>query len=386
MRPGPPRTREVEVLEDPRSFEALKEEWGELHRNSPLATPFQSWAWLYSWWEAYGEGYGLRLVTVRDESGLLMGLAPMMVERRFARLLFVGSGRSEYLDVISRDGREEEVVEAATNAIREIVGFRGIADFEQIPPGAVAWGVLRRWRGPLRASVRHDSCPVMEAGASWDEVLAPLSSNLRSTFRRAVRRAEKDGVVVEEAGPGEAAEAAGRFVKLHREMWSSRDISPEHLTERFADFMEAAARRMTADGLGGIREFRRDGEVVASHFVVFGRDSVGYLLSGAREDALRRYQISSLFVWDGVNAARERGKPLFDFLRGEDAYKLRWNPTVVPNHRIIVGRNPFTWTPYAGGHALLSTIRMYANSRNAPRWLGRAKDIYRSLRFRLARR
>ncbi len=75
-----PTTRRLELamLQDTRKFAALEEEWEDLYRNSPLATPFQSWAWLYSWWEAYGEGYELRLIAVW-EAGLLVGLVPLML-------------------------------------------------------------------------------------------------------------------------------------------------------------------------------------------------------------------------------------------------------------------------------------------------------------------
>jgi hypothetical protein len=52
------------VIKDARAFAALKEEWEDLHRNSLRTTPFQSWDWLHSWWEYYGKGYELRLVTL----------------------------------------------------------------------------------------------------------------------------------------------------------------------------------------------------------------------------------------------------------------------------------------------------------------------------------
>ena len=41
----------VEIVADSWGFAALEEEWDDLHRQSPRATPFQSWAWLYSWWQ-----------------------------------------------------------------------------------------------------------------------------------------------------------------------------------------------------------------------------------------------------------------------------------------------------------------------------------------------
>jgi CelD/BcsL family acetyltransferase involved in cellulose biosynthesis len=84
---------EVAVIRDPQAFAALEEEWDDLYRRCPRATPFQSWAWLYTWWEYYGEGYELRLITVRHE-GLLVGIIPLMLERWWGlgRLLFVGTG------------------------------------------------------------------------------------------------------------------------------------------------------------------------------------------------------------------------------------------------------------------------------------------------------
>jgi CelD/BcsL family acetyltransferase involved in cellulose biosynthesis len=115
------------VLEGPKSFAALEEEWDDLYRNSPLATPFQSWAWLYSWWESYGECYELRLVAVRDDEGLLVGLMPLMLERRmgFGRLLWIGTGLSDYHVMLVREGWKERVAGAAARALAEMRSWCG---------------------------------------------------------------------------------------------------------------------------------------------------------------------------------------------------------------------------------------------------------------------
>jgi CelD/BcsL family acetyltransferase involved in cellulose biosynthesis len=83
----------VTVLEDTREFAALEEEWEELYHDCAAATPFQSWGWLYSWWEHFGEGHELRIVAVRSGE-LLVGILPFMIQRRFGfkRLLFIGVG------------------------------------------------------------------------------------------------------------------------------------------------------------------------------------------------------------------------------------------------------------------------------------------------------
>jgi CelD/BcsL family acetyltransferase involved in cellulose biosynthesis len=177
----------VKVVEDSQGFAALEEEWEDLYRHSPRATPFQSWAWLYSWWEYYGEGYELRLVTVRNDRGLLAGILPFMVESRgsfFSRLLFVGTGLSDYLDVIVRAGCEDIVLESGVQALKRMECWR-IADLHQLRPEAAVWGIQRWWDGP-RISVWQDSCPIVEV-KPWDQLLTSLSRNLRSTVRRALR-------------------------------------------------------------------------------------------------------------------------------------------------------------------------------------------------------
>src|SRR5919112_776950 len=110
MKARPTQHLRITVLERDHDFAALKEEWEELYRSSPLATPFQSWAWLYSWWEYYGENYELRLIVLRN-GDLLVGIIPLMLERRwlfFGRLLFIGSGVSDYLDVLVRGTWEQQ--------------------------------------------------------------------------------------------------------------------------------------------------------------------------------------------------------------------------------------------------------------------------------------
>ena len=374
------------VLASAGEFAVLEEEWEDLHRDSPRATPFQSWAWLYSWWEFYGEAYELRLITVRDDEGLLIGLAPLMLERGlgFSRLLFVGTGPTDYLDVLAREGRETQVLKALARTIRQMGSWQ-VADLQQLRPEAAAWGIRRHWDGP-QLRVWQSNCPVIDA-KPWDELLASIKKSLRSSARQTLRRAREDGLRCELASVEDVKEAARRLVAVSREQWQERwlETGPEHWTRRFEAHLEVASRRMTARGLGAISEFRRDGEVVISHFLVFGRDFVGQYMIGASQEALRRYQFSSLGMWDGINVSLDRKGSYFDLLRGEEPYKLRWSSRVVSNHRMVLGRNLLVWSPYAAYHALRSRAKRYAYSENAPAWVKDTKDRYRTLRYAAAR-
>jgi CelD/BcsL family acetyltransferase involved in cellulose biosynthesis len=372
---------EVAVIRDSQAFAALEEEWEDLYHDSAQATAFQSWAWLYSWWESYGEDYELRLVTVRDGRGLLVGVAPLMLKHRlgFSRLLFVGTGPTDYLDVLIRERWEDQVSEVLARTLRQIDSWQ-VADLQQLRPDAAAWGICRHWDGP-QLRLWQDSFPVVDV-RPWNELLQSLSSNLRSTVRRSLRRFEEDGGRCELAGVYDAEVAARRLVTISREQWQERwlEHDPEHWSSRFESLVVSAARRMTARELGGISQFWRDGEVIVSNFWVSGGDFIGTYMLGASREALRRYQWSSLYIWDTLNIARSKNRGYLDLLRGEEQYKLRWSSRILSSHRLILGRNLAFWAAYAGYHALRLKSKRYVQSESAPRWIGGAITEVRALR------
>ena len=363
----------VAVVEEGRGFAELEGEWDGLHAASPAATPFQSWAWLYSWWEHYGQGrHRLRLVTVREGAGgPLVGVAPLMVEGRRGPggLLLGGTGVLCYQDLRAREGWEGVVAGAAAGAVRRMGGW-AVADLQELRPDADSWRLFEAWDGP-KARAWQSSCPVVDV-RPWDQMLKGLRQKQRYHARRAVKMAEEDGLRVERLRPGEAGEAARRLVALHRESWQGRDIGPEHLTGRFEAHLEAAVPRLMARGLATLSEFRRDEEPVISSFSLVGRGAVNWYLGGSTREALLRYRVSSLHIWEGVRIALERDVPCLDMLRGEESYKLKWSARVVPNHRVILGRGPsFLWAAYAGYHALSAWALRYAhaNSASIPPWV-----------------
>jgi hypothetical protein len=378
------RALATSVARSGRELKALEAEWEELYAASPAATPFQSWAWLYSWWEVYGERYEPCAITVRS-GGELVGLAPLARERRTGRVLLMGTGPSVYLDVLAREGEEAAVVRAVAERLRDELRPWEVADLQHLRPRAAARGLLEAWRGPA-ASLWQTNCPVLEA-RPFEELLGALTQKQRSNARRLIRRSEREGVRAVAAGPEEAANAASRMLGMHRKAWRERGINPEHLSPRFEALLRAASGRLTARELGFVSEFRRGEEVIASHLLLVGHDRVGGYLSGATEEAFRRYAVYPLCVRDGVEAARSRGLEVFDLMWGRGEHKLQWGPEMVPSRRLILGRSRLPlWVPYAGYHLLRSRIKAAADSGSAPRPVMLAAEGHRAARRLIRRR
>src|SRR5204862_5184775 len=90
----------LEELSSLQELESLRPEWTELWQRCPTATPFQSPAWLISWWRHLGQG-GLRVLAVWDEN-TLAALAPFFLwahpENGERQMLLLGTGITDYLD------------------------------------------------------------------------------------------------------------------------------------------------------------------------------------------------------------------------------------------------------------------------------------------------
>ena len=366
---------EVAVLEDSQAFAALSEEWEDLYHDSPLSTPFQSWPWLYSWWEAFGEAYELRLITVR-EGGLLVGLIPLMLERRrgFRRLLFIGKGHQ--LDFPVRKGWEGKVSEAGIRALRQMSSWH-LAVLRDVSPAAASWEIFRRWNGP-RVYRLVDYYLFIEV-KPWDRLLASLSRKHRSTVRRTLRRAEECGVRSTLAGPEEAEQAARRLVALHRQLRQGRRVDWQHMTPEFESFIVAAARRMTNGGLGGISEFWQDGKVIMSSFTVFGDEVTHAYLIGVSQEAMRHYQWSSLGIYDVLSIACSRNSAYVCLAQGGDPYKQRWPHEDVPYYQIVLGRGPILWRLYSAYLSLLARSESFVQADSTPKMIKNAAESLRRL-------
>src|SRR5262249_27395375 len=75
-----PATFQVKIISNADQFNSIGSRWDGLVCRAGVTHPFLSHAWLRTWWEAFGHGGKLLVVTVWAESGLLAA-APMQRTR-----------------------------------------------------------------------------------------------------------------------------------------------------------------------------------------------------------------------------------------------------------------------------------------------------------------
>jgi CelD/BcsL family acetyltransferase involved in cellulose biosynthesis len=90
-----PDELQVEVISDTARFDAIGAEWDSLVERAGVERMFVSHTWVRTWWEAFGQGRQLHIITVRA-GGELVAVAPLMRTRSGVYGLKVNSIESIY--------------------------------------------------------------------------------------------------------------------------------------------------------------------------------------------------------------------------------------------------------------------------------------------------
>lgn len=337
------------VLTDPDALAGIGDEWRGLQEECPGSTVFQTWEWNRAWWNAFGGDKALRLVVVYD-GVRTVGIAPFYIRRHLGtplrRLAFVGTGASDYLDVLAAPGAERAVYDQVCAYLASGEGF-DLADLQQIPESSPFVRYLEHASGngvsphPLsgrRIVIRPvEQCPCVPLPATWDEYLKSLGKSMRSNvgyYTRLILRDLPEARFVLCADE-ELPEAMTALFRLHQRRWRSRMLPGVLGSRRVQSFHYEIADRFSRRGWLRMHVIRTRDGIVAALYCFRYRERYYYYLGGF-EPELARYSLGTALTAEAMRTALEEGCREFDFLRGAEAYKLRWKPDVRRNMQCLI--------------------------------------------------
>ncbi|MGW5307712.1 GNAT family N-acetyltransferase [Streptomyces griseoluteus] len=326
----------TQLLTDEMAFAALAPAWGRLHRRCATTTPFQSHAWLHSWWQSYGRRGRLRVLLVRSGRDLLAAAPLTLVRRPFPALVPLGGTVSDYGDVLLDDADDGRALAALTDALWT-AARTALVDLREVRAGGAAERVYDRWPGPRRRV--PDSLCLELPPVPMDELLTRLPSQKAQRVRAKLRKLSALGVARRTAGPGEAEAAVARLLELHRLQWQGRKVTPEHLRPRFREHLVRAVEPMVRSGDAVVTEFRIGEEVVAVDLTLLSPSLAGGYLYGAHPSLRERKADVAVMLLDACAAHTAEGSHgTLSLMRGDEPYKHHWRPDPAPSGRLLLAR------------------------------------------------
>jgi CelD/BcsL family acetyltransferase involved in cellulose biosynthesis len=324
-------------------FLALEETWNDVLRRCQH-TIFSTWEWLTTWWKYFGNNKRL-LLLLAEENDKIMGMAPLMYSvhqmfgLRMGKIEFIGTPDSDYTDFLIAD-KEEECIKLFINHLNTIPEKWDCIELRDIPENSKCLQLLSKMSNsnPIHMFTRAQ-CPYVSLPKSYDVFLKGLSSKLRKDLRRNLRRLDRS-FKVEFAEYSEAQsfnEGMNCFFRLHQKRWESKGFSGVFDHQKIRDFHLDIAKSFSQKGWLGLFLLNLSNDPAASLYGFKYQSKFYYYLSGF-DPRYRKYSVGNLLISHIISKCIQGRLREFDFMRGAETYKDRWNSTARWNHQAVLTR------------------------------------------------
>ena len=351
-------TMHVTRITSAAKLDSMAERWNALTGGVPL----RSWDWLDGWWNHYGDGAQLFVLAVHDDDGRLVGIAPWYCRRERGSgtvVRFLGSGEActDYLTILTSPEHERPVAAALARWLTDAARGGGRVDREAAEP----WHLLKlsgvdetdtatsalieqlRHRGNTIHRREGLSCWRIELPDAWGDYVATLSKSHRKQVRRIERRYFDSGRAVPRivGDPDELPPAMDLLIDVHQRRRATLDEPGCFASAAFERFLREAADRLFDRGQLRLQWIEVDGRPAAAEFQIAGERTTFAYQAGI-EPELLDVEPGRLINVVSLRRAIDEGQTAFDFLRGDEPYKMHWRADsrpsvefrVVPNRAI----------------------------------------------------
>jgi len=331
----------VQLLATPVELSAVARECDELALSMCPRLPFRTSTWLSLWWRHYREQRFLVndrffVHTLRDESGTLRALAPLMLTERPG----AGPLRARTLAFFGADKNITELRGLVCAPELEGPAVRSL--LSHVNGCAEQWDWFT-WNGVRRGSeayqaldgeanyhwTRETTDYVLPLPTSWEEFRASRSRNIKESLRKCYNSLKRDGhdfhfrVV---SDPLELPAALTRFMALHALRAEASELVPHanvFAEHRARDLLYDIAAAPTEALSLRVFQLSIAGQVVAAR-VGFVLEDELYLYFSGYEPAWGKYSVMTTTVAETLKWAIEQRIRSVNLSPGTDVSKTRW--------------------------------------------------------------
>jgi CelD/BcsL family acetyltransferase involved in cellulose biosynthesis len=316
----------AETFED---LDELRCGWTGLLGRSYSKSPFMTWEWLSTWSRQFIRADRRLMVMAFSDGAELVGIAPLYMDYvrrgplkvREIGFLGVPDAGSDYLDVIAKRGKESVVADAMLAAlVGPLASSWDTLTLKEIPAESpfLAQLILKIRKRQRHYSIEEGSfCPSVDLPRDFQSYLKQLTSHGRQAYRRKLRRLLK-GNVEHICARGEAVgPALNIFRALYEKRWGQPMNGLFTLVDNYR-LQPASAWQVEVSLL------HVDAQPIAGLVHLVGHGKVYQYLMAVDRTFNKQLSIGNLMCGLNIQAAIDGGFTEYDFLKGEEFYKLKF--------------------------------------------------------------
>ncbi len=340
------------TLNEVGEWECYRSQWEALLNADPSQTVFQSYDWAVAYRKIYGANAETRLLVGKDGTGNVRCILPLIVRslsRVIKELMPIGG---DYLDMVCAPEDRSESIKALYSYLATQRGNWNFADFRSLR----AEGVLAsatdthlaekeaklRVRKDVPACLRamampHQRYPFVPLPDTWqgyEQGLAKkfawqLAYDKRHFFR------EHSEASLRLANTETLSDDLHMLFDLHQAEWTARGELGAFGSERDRQFHCELAHRFVKTGTLVLLTLRAGSEPVAALYCFRQGNSLVYY-QGGFSNKFCKYSPGKMLIAEAIKHAISTGATEFDFLKGDEDSKHRWQPACRTTWRLMI--------------------------------------------------
>ena len=334
-------------------FHSLESSWNKLYGELDNATLFNSWDWLYTWWEVYAECdlRDLFIFCFYDQNELV-GVAPFQIERKYPHtyvqgrtLRFLASGEclkdnvaTPFVDLMALPGYETAVVEGVEAALLEYRNRWDFAEFDFLLDDSLVFQCFKSNSSILKQQYTNGFRYEVPKVDDLESYLETLARRWRKDFKKKDRILNKDGQLsIRESTLDNMNDSMDLLQDMHRDRWQARASFLVFESEHFDTFHRKILERLIPQGKAYIRTLYLNDEPLSCYYAFEDKHQVHYYQSAFYSKNANRYMPLFYLVCTEIGKALQQGKR-YDFMfdDNEDSYKKhQYAAAPVPMHRLV---------------------------------------------------
>ncbi|MDG5815355.1 GNAT family N-acetyltransferase [Chitinispirillales bacterium ANBcel5] len=328
----------LEEINSVKKLKSIIAQWNDLIYESKTATPFQSPEWILNWWYQFGNDH-LRVITVYNSENKLIALAPLFLYEVHGEktLSFIGSGISDYLDIIIKNGYETQVLNSLYKYFQHNQHQYSIIDLQEVKKDSILLTIKNDKLTSVHIT-QLSRCPYLILPNSSDEFITHIASKkLRKNIRRGIKYLEKNKSMVsmEIADDNTFEVFMDDLIKVHTKRWKNKGMNGVLSEDKVKKFHLCSGREMVRNNRLLLYRFSCEEKVCAAFYILVHNDCAYGYISGFDAN-FENVSIGSVCLYLAMKDLIAKGFRVFDFLRGEEDYKYSWGAKNRVNHQIIL--------------------------------------------------
>jgi CelD/BcsL family acetyltransferase involved in cellulose biosynthesis len=337
----------VEVVRDLHRFNALAPEWDRLVGRWGIDRLFLSHSWFRTWWESFGAGNELYVVTVRD-GGELAAVAPMMRTRasiygvKVKTIQAIYNPHTPRYDFIVADNQDQRFYDAIWKEVLE-TGKADAVILTQIPQNSqtiTRMQELGRQTDWLTGQWPSHASPFIPLAHGYEAFWGSLRNGAKYNLTRRYARLERKGPVdIEIVGdPSDINAALDDGLRIEAAAWKGREGTAIISDPTVADFYIRLARREANLGRLRLAFLRFRGKRIAFNYLIRSGKKLYGIKIGYDPD-YHMYSPGNMLLNLILQKACAEGIEEYDFLGIDDEWKFEWTSEKVEHRWLFLFRN-----------------------------------------------